>query len=550
MLSHARMGASWRRVAAPVLLLLLAAALAPVPAAAGSASDPEVTDAAGDQAIDRGTLPVVPGVNDAPFDDVDVTAAYVAETGGTTRITVQTTAGWTTGSMTLTFNVTSGPTSLPSSAGTARAFTVQLNGTVVSGVNGTASTTTDGLRIDLPTSALGAVGGDLLTDLTIATTRTDPGNLQGVTQDDQTATDSAGPGRAYTYERPPVAGHLRLDVLGGTAGTRSFNGSQATGDFPSGSTVRLRVTNDGLDPDDVSIVVSRSGSQPVGSNLTQPLRIPAGATRTVTAALTFPNQASLPAGDTELTFTATSTLQGHASAVLRVHVASAPIPPAEREVKPAGLTFLSSVAEGMGLDGAFGSYAEAFLLALIVLLVILAIYLLLALGRSTLAGEPAPEAPWPDETAAAPAGLRASAGTRAGPSGLAQTVRASPARSVVQPVDLDEESMTPIPPMGDAETAPVASPSAAPVATAAPTAIRIEDVRHEPKEPEAGQRVVTEVILRNEGPSASLRLALSVDGKPAAERTVQVPSRATKAVELPWTAGPGDNRVRIQAFPA
>src|ERR1044072_437278 len=182
-----RMGASWRRVAAPVLLLVLAAALAPVPwAAAGTASDPEVTDPAGDQAVDRGMVPTVPGVNDPPFDDVDVTAAYVAEAGALTRITVQTTAGWTTGSMTLTFNVTSGPTSLPSSAGTTRAFTAQLNGTTVSGVNGTASTTTDGLRIDVPTAALGAVGGDLLADLRIATTRTDPGNLQGVAQDEQT----------------------------------------------------------------------------------------------------------------------------------------------------------------------------------------------------------------------------------------------------------------------------------------------------------------------------------------------------------------------------
>lgn len=542
MLSRARMGASWRRVAAPVLLLLLAAALAPVPpAAAGSASDPEVADAAGDQAIDRGALPVVPGVNDQPFDDVDLTAAYVTEAGAATRITVQTTAGWTTGSMTLTFNVTSGPTSLPSSLGTARAFTVQLNGTAVSGVNGTASTTTDGLRIDLPTSALGAVGGDLLADLRISTTRTDPGNLQGVSQDDQTATDSAGPGRAYTYARPPMAGHIRLDVLGGTAGTRAFNGSTTAGDFPSGSTVRLRVTNDGLDPDDVSIAVSRSGSQPVASNLTQPLRIPAGATRTVAAALTFPGQASLPAGDTDMTFTATSTLKGRASAVLHVHVAGAPVPPAGREVKPAGLAFLSSAAEGMGLDDSFGSYAEAFLLALIVLLAILAIYLLLALGKSTLAGEPAPEAPWPEGSDEAPTPAFAPR-TRAGPSGMAQTVRASPARSAVIPVPMDE-------PQPPAEPAPPEPESPLPTA-GAPTAIRIEDVRHEPREPEAGQRVVTEVILRNEGPSASLRLALSVDGKPAAERTVQVPSRATKAVELPWTAGPGDNRVRIQAFPA
>ena len=52
------------------------------------------------------------------FDDVDVTAAFVTEFGPLTRIVVQTTAGWTTGTMAVTFNVTRGPTSLPSSTAT------------------------------------------------------------------------------------------------------------------------------------------------------------------------------------------------------------------------------------------------------------------------------------------------------------------------------------------------------------------------------------------------------------------------------------------------
>jgi hypothetical protein len=80
--------------------------------------------------------------------------------------------------------------------------------------------------------------------------------------------------------------------------------------------------------------------------------------------------------------------------------------------------------------------------------------------------------------------------------------------------------------------------------------VRIEEVRHTPRQPTPGEGVRTEVILRNDGPAATLRIVLMVGGAQAAERTVQVASRATKAVELPWTAGPGDNRVRIQAFPA
>jgi hypothetical protein len=531
-----------------VLLLVLAAALAPLPpAAAGTASDPEVTDPAGDQAVDNGPVPVpVPGVNDQSFDDVDVTAAYVAEFGALTRIVVQTTAGWTTGSMTLAFNVTKGPTSLPSSTATVagRAFTVRLNGTAVSGANGTAAATTDGLRIDLPTASLGAVGGDLLTGLAVATARTDTGNLDGVTQDDQTGSDAAGPGRTYTFARPPVAGHVRVAVLGGSAGGHAFNGTRFDGRFPSGAVVRLQLANDGLDPDRVEVFVARTGTgnAPIGADAALPTTLAPGASKVVNVTLSFPDGHDLPAGDTNLTFTARSGLGGTATAVLRVHVPGAPVPPTEREVKPAGLAFLSSAAEGMGLDGPFGSYAEAFLLALIVLLVILAIYLLLALGRSTLAGEPAPEAPWPDE-APAPVAAR----TRAGPSGMMQTVRASPKPSVVSTEGSAPDDEPPAP--AGASVPPSAPPTALPTAVA-PATIKIEDVRHEPREPEAGQRVVTEVILRNEGPSASLRLALTVDGKPAAERTVQVPSRATKAVELPWTAGPGDNRVRIQAFPA
>src|SRR5687767_500966 len=64
-----RMGASWRRGSAAALLLVLAAALAPA-VQAGSASDPEVTDPAGDQAVQEGDVPAVPGVNDEAFDDV------------------------------------------------------------------------------------------------------------------------------------------------------------------------------------------------------------------------------------------------------------------------------------------------------------------------------------------------------------------------------------------------------------------------------------------------------------------------------------------------
>jgi hypothetical protein len=549
------MGASWRCLGAAALLLVLAAASAP-PAWAGTAADPEVTDPAGDQDIDTGTVPVVPGFNDETFDDVDVVAAYVAEFAGLTRITVATTAAWdTAGTMTVAFSVDPGPTSLPGSTATGQAFTLYVNGTAVAGVaNGTAATTAEGLRIDVPTANLGAVGGDLLANLTITTARTDTGLLQDVPEDDQTGSDVAGPGRAYTFERPPQAGLIRIAILGGTIGGSSFTGQSYAGAFQEPADVRLQLTNDGLDADEVDVTVGRAGSLPIGTNLTEPVTLQPGETRTVSAALTIPG-GELPAGTTEITVSATSRLGGSDAAVLRIQVpAEAAPPPADREVKPAGLTFLTPGAEALGLDKAFGSYGEAFLLSLIVLLVILAIFLLMALGRSTTRGEPAPEAPWPRERGM-PAAL-------AGPAGLSETVRATPASAAGADADADnlvDDSGEGLADFGAlaaaaaelAEPAPAPTPAAAPVPTTPqPTRIRIEEVRHTPREPEAGQRVVTEVILRNDGPAATLRLALGIDGKPVTERTVQVASRATKAVELPWTAGAGDNRVRIQAFPA
>jgi hypothetical protein len=555
------MGASWRCLGAAALLLVLAAAGAP-PASAGSAADPEVVDPAGDEAVETGDVPIIPGFNEPDFADVDIVAAWLEEPAGqdcgadangtcpAAFLTVRTTGGWTTGSMAVAFSVAKGPTSLPGSTASGQAFALTINGTIVAGLEGaTAANTPDGLRVRLPLPKLGAIGGDVLHNLTVSTTRTDTGLLQDVEQDDQTGTDTGGPGRAYTFARPPQAGLVRIAVLGGTVDGTPFTGQSYRGAFDGPASVRLQLTNDGLDPDEVEVTVGRPGASPVGTNLTSPILLQPGASRTVTASLVFPAGEELPAGVTEFTFAAKSELGGSDVAVLRVTVPAAEAPPpAEREVKPAGLTFLTSGAQALGLDDAFGSYGEAFLLALIVLLVILAIFLLMALGRSTTRGEPAPEAPWPAE--------RAMPAAFAGPSGLSETVRATPAKPAAEPDDTGgladfgalaaaaEE-------LAEPEEAPAVAPVAKALPTAAePTRIRIEEVRHTPREPEAGQRVVTEVILRNDGPAATLRIALGVDGKPAAERTVQVPSRATKAVELPWTAGAGDNRVRIQAFPA
>lgn len=573
------MGASWRRGSAAALLLVLAAALAAVPPAqAGSEAAPEVSDPAGDQEVAAGPL-VVPGVNDEAFDDVDVVAAWaeepprdcVGETAATcpaVQLVVQTAAGWTTGTMTLGFTVKRGPTSLPGSTATAAGtpFTLNITGMTVTGpANVTAVGAADGLRITLPLSRIGATGGDLLSDLTLSTTRTDAGLLQASDQDDQTGTDGAGPGTAYTFARPPLTSRLLLDVVSIAGQT----GAAAVTDDDGPVPVVLRITNLGLDADAWQLSFESTpplGDAPVFAQAFTP--IAPGAADETTVDLSLDGMAE---GRIALTFTATSERGASttARAALTLDLPAA-APPPDREVRPEGLTFLTSAAEAIGLDGPFDSYAELVLLAALVLVVILLVFLLAALGRTTMDGEPAHEAPWLTPSPAA-----AGAGLAAGPSGVMETVHADGAPPALFPPeasaadaavdalpDVDAAALAAALAVPDAEAAaeapavrpaPVKAGDAGLLPTASGAAsprIRIEEVRHMPAEPEAGEPVTTEVLLRNDGSTATLRVALSLDGKPAAERTVQVPAHATKAVELPWTAGPGDNRVKISAYPA
>ena len=559
------MGASWRPGAA-ALLLVLASALGFLPAAsAGTAAAPELTDPAGDQAVDSGTVPVLPGVNEETFDDVDLIAAWVEErqhdcagqaeaTCPAATLVVQTTAGWASGTMTVAFTVKRGPQSLPASTATAAGtpFTLTLNGTAVSGLdNASAANAADGLRITLPLAGLGATGGDVLSGLTLSTTRTDGGLLVDVPQDDQTGTDDAGPGSDYTFARPPVAPQLLLDIVSidGKSGPVTVTREDAT--LP----VVLRITNIGLDDDAYQLSFQSTPplqDPPAFAQAFTP--IGAGESDDATVQLSLDGMRE---GRISLIFFVTSErgASENARSSVTIDLPAAPPPPAEeRAVKPAGLTFLTPAAEGLGFDGPFGSYAELALLALLVLVVIVLLFLLLALGRTTMEDEPAAEAPAP-----AP---RTRGGT-AGPTGVMETVHASDAppalfeaRDEAADAPADEAmsdvdpaalaaALAPEPDADDAEPEPVVGPPA----SGAPR-IRIEEVRHTPREPDAGQRVTTEVILRNDGSSTTLRVALTLDGSPAAERTVLVPAHATKAVELAWTAGPGDNRVKISAYPA
>lgn len=508
------------RLRAAIVLLLVAAAWAPL-VQGGTADDPELEDAAGDQTVTRPgnpqIPPVIPGVNDEAFDDIDLVAAWFEERTldcvgeaeldcPLLTLMVKTTAGWTTGTLTGNFTLRRGPTSYAHSnataSGTEIAFTVQ--GTTVSGIaNSTADVGPDGLRIRFPIPRIGAVGGDVLTGLTLAATRTDVGTVTdpAVTQDDQTGSDSAGPGGAYTMSRPEQVARWGVRVIS----INGVNGTSITLSERLAFPIVVEVTN--LGTDRASYVLNeRAEGEPMpdyrgfgdGGEL-DPFQ---SARHSLNA-----STEGMDPGSARILF-----FVNGPDPLATATITYAPLA-ADREVVPAGLDFLTPAAESVGLDGAFGKYAELVLLALIVLLVILAIFLLVALAPSTLAGASAPEAPPLKGSEAAPAGL---------------LPLAPPAADEPEPMELVPES----------------------AAATKGGALKIESVEHSPEAPEEGEEVMTEVVLRNPGPTRQVRVVLAADDLDRDEAALTLPARATKTVRLSWTAGPGENKVRVRVLPA
>lgn len=517
------------RLRAVLVLLLVAAAWAPA-GHAGSSTDPEVTDAAGDQAVsgDVSGIPSpvpIPGVNDDDFGDIDITAAWFVQghavdcvgeaplTCPKMGLVVATSEAWTTGTLTATFKLVKGPTSYANSTAAGQGFTLTVQGTSVTGIeNATASVTPDGLEVRFPVPRLGSVGGDMLTGLNLTTSRTNPGAIPatGATQDDYTGTDAAGPGKAFTMARPTPAASVDLTVA--RTGNRAGNAISVT--ERGVVDVQLLLINIGTDPDTITIAVSSNPPLQHAPSAPVAVDLPQGGTANPTVPIDL---AGMKSGTIRVTFTATSARGAGDDAFANIVL---DVPVADREVKPAGLDFLTPAAKSTGLDDAFGSYAELVLLALLVLLAILAVFLLVALAPSTLAGTGAAEAaPLVDGPAtmpdAAPAGL------------LAPAAAAAPAAASA----------------ADAPPAPVAAATKA-------GALAIESVTHTPDGPEAGEDVRTEVLLRNPGPTRQVRVVLALDGVDIDEAAATLPARASKTVRLSWTAGVGENKVRVRVLPA
>ena len=510
------------RLRAAAMLLLVAAAWAPL-VQSGTSADPEVSDPAGDQVVTRPgnpqIPPVIPGVNDESFADVDILGAWfeeprnhdcvgaAANTCPFIDLIVATSSGWLDGTMTASFKLEQGPTSYAHSNATGQTFNLTIQGTTVTGLaNTTASATLDGLRIRMPIPRLGAVGGDLLTNLSLTTARTDAGSVTDptVTQDDQTGTDEAGPGDGYTVFRPAREDRwgVRVASIDGTAGNSITSADRRT------IVVMVEVTNLGTDPANFILHVRSEGvqtpsfrSHAVQGNL-DPLQS--------TSIRLNVSMDEMDAGTALINFYLFDNEPGATARIVFAPTA------ADRDVVPAGLDFLTPAAESVGLDNAFGKYAELVFLALLVLLVILAIFLLVALAPSTLAGASDPEAPPVKASEAAPAGVL----------------------PVVAPTKADGDEPEPM------ELTPE------PAVATKGGALKIESVQHTPEAPEEGEEVTTEVVLRNAGPTRQVRVVLAADELDRDEKALTLPARATKTVKLSWTAGPGENKVRVRVLPA
>jgi hypothetical protein len=574
-------------ILAAAALLLGGLPLVPSAAAQASHTTPVilVTDPSGDQTV---TPNPCLSTNRPNFAGVDVTSVAVAGSADADVLQMVYTLSiatrgqpTTTQTTTLRFHVEKGPTSLPASTANGQEQVIAIQDGRAANALGTVTVGNSGITYAFHLPDVHAVGGDRLTNVSVTATDTDPGALP-VTQDDCSGRDNApdlGGAGSYTFFRPPVAGSLKVRVSGGAAevpGAASplgFSGSTATLDkAPTSLRLDVAVDNTGLDPDTVEVAAEGGAAKQL---------VKAGGTATLALLVRPPSDL----GTTAITVHATSALGGKADATFTLTI-GAPPPPAPREVKPAGLAFLTPVATALGLDGPLGSYAElAVLLVLLVLLVAL-LFLLLTLNKG----------PWVRAHAestyvvAAPGGhaqvqvavdkvrrgverVRAVLRPPAWPASIGgrgkSAVELAPDGHATLDVDVPhgaqpkeratlEVDLVPVGADGRerpdrAAHAKITVQAGVPSQPLGPgyavAGIQLAGVRHAPTQPRPGETVTTTATVRNGGASpAPLRVALIVDGQVRGERRVEVPARAAQDVAMEWVAGAGSNQVKVQVF--
>lgn len=386
-----------------VALLAACAAVALLPAAVQAQETEPVAlfeDPAGDQSVVPGTLVTAPGA----YTNVDLLRLEASQPDTTSVALTVTASGPPSASQNVTvrFRLERGPSSLPNSTAAGDTVTLVDRAGAVTGVDGaTRAVAGNSVSYTFPLSAIGAVGGDLLDNASVAIVDFNGGSAPGpVTQDDTHASDegaAAASDTPFMLARPPVAADIAvtvagLDVMDGTAQVGTFAAACTNeADAPSvctttatvgaaNATLTYRVTlaNGGLDADTVALEgIPTAGVTVAVAPATLQLAPGASADTTVTVTL-----AGVAGGDLTIHVRATSTRGADLDIPLRIRIDLPEAPAEPRKPVPEQLGFLTPLATGIGLDKALGVYAELGLFLFVLLLVVVALYFLLFVART------------------------------------------------------------------------------------------------------------------------------------------------------------------------
>jgi hypothetical protein len=196
-MSSNRKSAAGRLAILGVLLASFSMALLQ-PASAGSESSPEVQDPTGDVQSTRGLLAISPLVTIQTWTEIDIVKAWFTVNGTNLTTTIQV-AGTASATATYAakFNVTSN--------GTTTARELRKAGSTVTPTGTTAVVAGRNVTFTTSLAALNLTAGGNVTGLVIVTSNSNTGLLP-TADDDQSGTDTAGPGLAFFYstQSPPV----------------------------------------------------------------------------------------------------------------------------------------------------------------------------------------------------------------------------------------------------------------------------------------------------------------------------------------------------------
>lgn len=504
-------------------LLWLSGAMLPAGADAGDADDPEWTDPTGDVVVTEGGV-ATGQLSGDDFADVDLLAAWF-ETVPThdypgIRLTLQAAAPVLADTQTtirLQANATDITEGAPVRPTDRPEITVVLLGDEVTEGPATFGgvITDDLLVIDFDYHSLEAAGGDDILLVAVERERSRTATVP-ILDADQVATDSfEGAARAFPIPRGPVEAGLTLEVLEGTlvdaTGTYPFTALPvSTEDRNARIDLVVRVANTGTDHDTLRVTADAGRGAIVS--------VPAGAQLVAPGNDTeFPVTVRLRGAiaDVELWINATSDRGGEAAFTSGLTVIGPPgqtpslppfTPPPQpqapgRTPVPAGLTWLTGLAEWTGLDEPLGEYAELVLLSILVLL---AVTVMVAGWAATRASR-SPTVPPEDQDA---------------PDGevLLEAASMQHVRQQIIP--------------------------------GKPTLV-LDSLEHVPDPPEPGDDMTSTVTVANTGAvGARLRAVLEVDGRIMSERLVAAPAHQRVRIRFPWHAGTGRNEAVVRFYAA